>query len=534
MSLISISVIAIVIVAGRIGWRVFCARVGACIERDMRKEMFKHIQTLSLSYYKDKKVGGLLSYFTQDLQTIKSLFSDGFIFMTDLLVLGTLSLVFMFQMSWALTLCCAAPMAIFIVFGGIIGKAQTTRYKASSDAFENLSDFTEENLQGFQVIKSYRKEESSVASFRVLSKDVMYKTNKFHKFSSWLETGINLFLCAMYVIMISVGSYALITTNPTLQGSITDAGKFITYVGYNDALIWPMIAGGILINDISMARGAYKRISKIMDSTPDIVDTNDMKAHSKIEGNITFNNLTFYYPDSTVPALENISFEVKKGMTVGIIGRTGSGKSTIVNILPKLFNIDKGMVFIDGEDINDWKKSDLREHIGLVSQEAFLFSGKIKDSIAFSEKEVGGIDMDKVKEAAKFAAIDKDIEEFKDQYDTIVGEKGATLSGGQRQRVSIARAIYKNPDVLIMDDSLSAVDADTEKSILYNLKHERKDITTFIITHRVSSIEECDLILVLDSGKLAGTGTHKQLLKSCKLYADIVKLQELEKEVSNG
>ncbi len=312
---------------------------------------------------------------------------------------------------------------------------------------------------------------------------------------------------------------------------MTDIGKLTTFVGYYDSLIWPMIAGGMLIDMVSRGSGARKRIAEILDYRPEIIDGENQKRNT-LKGKVEFRNLSFKYADGKIPALSDISFVAEPGMTIGIIGRTGSGKSTLVSLLPKLYNLEKGMLFIDDVDINDWRKEDLRENIGVVLQEGFLFSGTIKENIAFSEKEVGIYDMDKVKKSAQFANVDGDISSFVKGYDTIVGEKGATLSGGQRQRVSIARAIYKNPSMLVLDDSLSAVDADTEKSILANIQGREEKLTTFIIAHRISAIEKADLILVLDHGKLVGKGKHEELVESCRLYHDLCELQRLEKEVN--
>jgi ATP-binding cassette, subfamily B, multidrug efflux pump len=530
-TLISVAVIALVIVFGRMGWRFFAAQVAGNIERDLRKDMFSHIQTMSLNYYKDKKVGGLLSYFTEDLQTIKQLLSEGFIFMTDLVVLGTLSFTYMFQISWPLTLCCGAPMILFVVFGGLIGKGESKRYKIASDAFESLSDYTEESLQGFSVVKSFLKEGARLKAFKGLCVDTEKKNDRYLNYSSWLDAGINLFITVMYMILLGLALYAMVEVNPFFLGTMVKGGDLVTYVGYFDALIWPMIAGGILISEISMARGAYTRISTILSAKPDIVDKSDSISHDEIQGEIEASHLWFTYPDGNEPALKDVSFKVTPGMTVGIIGRTGSGKSTLVSLFQKLYTVKDKMLYIDGTDIDYWKKADLREHIGYVSQDAFLFSGTLKESIAFSDAAKTPIDMVKVRKAAAFAGVDEDIMSFPDQYDTVVGERGATLSGGQRQRVSIARAIYKDPQVLILDDSLSAVDAETEKVILKNIKDSSHEITTFIIAHRISAIEDSDLILVFDQGRLVGQGKHDDLLVSCPLYHDIVALQELEKEV---
>lgn len=532
LTIITILLIGIIIFIGRIGWRYFSAHIASNIERDLREKMFAHIQTMSLSYYNQKKVGGLLSFFTNDLETIKQSFTNGMIFLTDLIVLGTCSLILMSIMSWQMTIFTALPLVIFIIFGGMVGKAEAKKYKISSDAFEDLSDFTEENLQGFSVVKAFLKEKARINSFKKLSTKTESTSVEYLKFASIIELGVNIMLAITFTVLYVLASLSIIDNSLYFAGNITDVGKLTTYVGYYDSLIWPMIAGGLLIDMVSKGQGARKRIAEILDSKADIIDNENLKRDNLL-GEVEFRHLSFSYPDGKeIKALDDISFKVEKGMTVGIIGKTGSGKSTLVSLLPKLYNLDRGMLFIDGIDIMDWQKNDLREHIGYVLQEGFLFSGTIKDNIAFSEKEINTYDMDKIIAASKFANVHNDIDSFLDKYDTIVGEKGATLSGGQRQRVSIARAIYKNPRMLILDDSLSAVDADTEKEIIENISNKDSGLTTFIIAHRISAVEKADLILVLDNGKLVGKGKHKDLYNSCKLYHDLCELQKLEKEVN--
>ena len=532
--ILSIFIITAIIVLGRMSWRYASSHIGAYIERDLRREMFNHIETLSLSYFKDKKVGGLLSYFTNDLQTIKMVFSEGLIFLVDLVVLGCTAFTYMFLMSWQITLISAIPLLFFVAFGASIGKTESQKFKISSDAFEDLSDFTEESLQGFQVVKAFIKENEKAKSFRKLSVKAKDTSVGYLRYSSLIDLGINIFITIFFGLMISLAAFSIINANIFHTDNIKLPGDLITYAGYYDALIWPMFAGGMLIDYISRGNGAYKRIAEILSIKPDVVDRVTAKSHSNMFGKIEFRHLCFTYPDGSKPALKDISFTVNKGQTIGIIGRTGTGKSTLLNLLLKLYNINEGQLFIDDDDINDWKIADLRKHIAIVSQDAFLFSGPIKYSIAFSEDSPYECDIQKVQKAANFACVDKDIESFSHGYDTFVKEKGSSLSGGQRQRISIARAIYKNPAVLILDDSLSAVDADTEKRILKNIQCYRHDLTTFIIAHRVSAIENSDLILVIDDGKIIGFGTHQQLLNTCHLYQDIVELQELEKEVNNG
>ena len=533
LTLITMLLIGIIIFVGRMGWRFFSAQIGANIERDLREDMFRHIQKLSLSYYSDKKVGGLLSFFTNDLATIKQCFTDGLIFTTDLLVLGTCSFTLMFMLSYQITLFTCIPLVLFIVLGGVVGSGESKRYKISSDTFEELSDYTEENLQGFSVIKSFLKEKDRVTNFKKYSRNVENTSIQYLRYSSLIDFSITTYLTVTFGVLFFLCAYSVITFgDASIAGNIKDVGDCSKFAGYYDVLIWPMIAGGMLIDYSSRGSGARKRISTILSAQPDIVDDNN-KERNQLKGKVEFRNLSFRYPDSSENSLSDISFTAEPGMTIGIIGKTGSGKSTLVSLLPKLYNLPRGTLFIDDVDINDWRKADLREHIGYVLQEAFLFSGTIEENIAFSEKNLSQIDEDKVSYAARFADIENDILSFPDGYKTMVKEKGTSLSGGQRQRVSIARAIYKDPSILILDDSLSAVDADTEKNILAHFKSEKHRCTTFVIAHRISAIENSDLILVMNQGKIVGIGKHEDLLSDCPLYHDLVEMQKLEKEVNH-
>lgn len=529
-SLISIAVIAFLLFLGRALWRIFASRLAANIERDIRLEMFRHIQTLSMEFYHNQKVGGLLAYFTNDLTTIKTLYREGLIFLTDLFVLGILSFTYMCLLSPFLALCTGLPLLSYTIFGKIVGNKEKIKYQKASDSFESLSDYTEESLQGFSVIKAFRRERLQSLNFQNYSNDTMKTNVAYQAYSSWIDALIDIMIAVVYTLIFALGSYALINTNSIFAGNIKNIGDLTTYIGYNDSLIWPMIAGGILINEISTSKGAYGRIESIFETKNDVIEKDNLLPHNKIVGDIEFKNLSFKYDKDYPEALKNISFHIKPKMMVGIIGRTGSGKSTIPNLLLKLHNVPENMIYIDGEDINDWKKEDLRKHIALVNQESFLFSGTIIDAVSFTEE--SNIDIDKVKRCCQFASIDEDIEEFELGYKTQVGEKGSQLSGGQRQRISIARAIYSSPDVLILDDSLSAVDAETEKNILASIKHSENRITTLVVTHRISSICDADLIIVLDKGKLIGLGKHEDLLKNCDFYKNLSVLQDLEKEVN--
>ncbi len=524
-----IGTLGLLIFLGRRGWRFLLGRIGANIERDLRRERFAHIQTMPLSYYSDKKVGGLLSYFTNDVQTIVVCFTDGILDTVDLVVLGTVSFTGRRLRSYPITLFTALPLVLFIVFGGIVGKAEAKRFKLSSDAFEGLSDFTEENLQGFNVIKAFRKEKERQEDFKKLSIKAEDASIGYLRFSSLIDASINFLLALAFGILYIRCAASILYHDSSFAGTITDVGKRMTFTGYYDALIWPRRAGGLLIDYASRGRGAQKRIGAILSACGEIKDQDNPK-NDILKGDVLFSHLSFTYPESKEPALKDISFHAKEGEIIGIVGRTGSGKSTLVSLLPKLYPIKEGSLFLDGVDICSWRKEDLRKRIGFVPQLGYLFSGSVRENIAFSEKDKSRIDRQKVKECASLACVDKDILSFQDGYSTIVGERGSTVSGGQRQRICLARAFYKEPSVLVLDDSLSAVDADTEKEILLHLKSRERKRTTFIIAHRISTLENADLILVLDKGKLIGKGKHEELRRDCPFYHGIVERQKLAKE----
>lgn len=531
-TLISLAIITVIIVFGRVLWRILAGKVSGKIERDLRKTMFEHIQKLSLNYYSNKKVGGLLSYFTSDLISIKNLFQEGFILLTDLIVLGGLSFVFMVQYSLPLALICSIPLFLFFIVGGLALNEETKRSKRASDSFENLSDYTEESLQGYKVINAFRKEKQRYNDFSKLADDTKNMNVKLAKFTSAIDGSINAIIYLSYVLVFIFGYRLFIIGETSLLRNLDDPGDFITFASYVDTLIWPMIAGALLINTISNAKASYVRISSIFDSKEDVIDSTNSINHDKVVGNIEFRNLSFAYPESENEVLHNISFKVKKGQKIGIIGKTGSGKTTLVNLLIKLYQVDDNKIFIDGDDINIWKKADLRSNIHYVFQNSFVFSGKLKESIAFDSEK--NIDEKRLIESSNFADLTKDVNLTNEKFDLFVGEKGSTLSGGQRQRVSLARAMYSNPSILVLDDFLSAVDAQTQQNIINNVKNINNDLTTFIIAHQISAIDFCDLILVLDDGKIIASGTHDQLKKSCELYQNFIQMQELENEVNNG
>lgn len=530
--LLSLVGIGALMFIGRSAWRLCINGVGQKIEYDLRERMFIHAEKLSVEYYKKQKTGGLMSLYTNDLDAVKTSFMDGTIFLIDAVVLGGLAMYKMFKMNWLLTVICIVPLTLVALCGGVIGKAESVRFKERQEAFEGLSDFVQENITGISVIKAFVKEGQQMKKFAKLNSKNEIANIKYLRYSIMLNSLISFLIFSVFGVIMILGGYYVLTGNVIGGGVDFDGGKLSTYFGYFDTLIWPMLAISMLIDNISRSRASYNRIAELLKTEPSVKDNlaELRKDLPVFKGALEFKNLDFSYEDDeNQKVLQGISLKINAGENIGIVGRTGSGKTTFVNSILKIHNIPKDKIFIDGVDINSWPTKVVRDNIGYVAQDSFLFSDLISNNIAFSNPKLS---MDEVRKAAKFACVDSNIIEFKDGYNTMVGERGVTLSGGQKQRIAMARAIVKNPQILILDDSVSAVDSETEKTILNNIKELRKGKTTLIIAHRISAVEKLDHIIVMDNGKIVGYGTHDELLKSCEIYAKLVELQKLEKEVN--
>ena len=378
------------------------------------------------------------------------------------------------------------------------------------------------------MIKAFIKEKEQLSNFAKHADNNRKKSIAFIKLDSLYTAIINAIIYISAVLIIVVGGIFIIN-DVKIPGTTTmTGGNLSTFYGYFDTLVWPILAIVFLISTASRGKASCNRITELLNTKITVKDKEGLKDDNEVKGAISIRNLTFSYPDGSSPALKNINVDIKPGENIGIIGRTGSGKTTFVNTILKLYNVEDGHVFIDGKDINLWTTHKLREAIGYVAQDTFLFSCSISDNIAFSNP---CLNKEKIEMAARFACVADNIKDFKEGYNTVIGERGVTLSGGQKQRISMARAIAKDPQILILDDSVSAVDSSTEKEILSNIKRLRKGKTTLIVADRISAVEDLDHIIVLDEGSIVGFGTHSELLADNKVYQDIVKLQELEKEV---
>lgn len=520
---IKMFIVLAVMVIGRFLWRIciFGASIG--IESDLREKMFDHSKDLSQEYYQEHKTGALMALYTNDLTTIRSCFGMGSVMLIDAVFLGVLSFIKMFRLSISLTLLSLIPMTIIAVFSGVVSKFMNSKWKLRQEAYEEMSDFTQESFSGIAVIRSFVKEAKELKSFSKINKNNVEKNMDFIKMSTLVNVLFQLFLQAIVVIIIGYGSYLVYKG---IDGF--NAGKLFEFYGYFNSIIWPMMAVARLINMRSQGMASLNRISALLDEKQTVVDDEYVKPLTEPKGNIEFCGLNFKYPSSDVEVLKDITFKLEAGQSLGIIGATGCGKTTLVDILLRIYNIDRGKVYIDGCDIMSLPIRQIRDMVSYVPQDNFLFSEKIRQNISFAFKSAS---IEDVKYYASLADVDDNIESFKEKYDTVLGERGVTVSGGQKQRISIARALMKNSEILILDDSVSAVDTKTEEKILKNLNESRKGKTTILVAHRISTIKDLDKILLMDDGKVLAFGTHEELLATSKEYAHMVEMQKLEDEI---
>ena len=523
-SVLYIGLIAIVMFIGRFTWRICIFGVGVRIESDMRDEMFLHSETLSYSFYKKHKTGALMALYTNDLQTIRSFFGQGTIMLIDFIFLGSIALIKMFLLNWMLTCVILVPAIGIGIASFFLGKRMEDKFKVRQMAYENLSDFTQENFTGISVIKAFVKESEERREFLRINEDNYEKNMSFLRYYMILNVFITVILNLIISVLFAGGVYLIAGTDINFT-----IGNLTAFVSYFNSLTWPMMAIGQLINLRSQAKASLTRVSELLDEKPEIVDEGIVE--SQIEGKITFNHLTFQYNDADTPILKDITFTIEKGQMVGILGKTGSGKSTLVDLLLRMYNLDSEALLLDDIDIMKLPYKKVRESIGYVPQDNFLFSDTVRNNIAFAFS--GDVADDDIVRSAIMSDVHDNIIEFKEGYQTILGERGVTLSGGQKQRVSIARALIKNPPIMIFDDSVSAVDTKTEEKILTNLRDLRKGKTTIMVSHRISTVKDLDVIILLDEGKVVGIGNNDSLLKTNKLYQEMVRLQTLEEEVNS-
>lgn len=525
---LNIFYVAIFMFTGRFIWRVSILSGAFNIASDLREDMFVKCEKLSQRFYQENKVGAIMSYFTNDLDTIQEAYGWGTVMLVDSIFLTILTFYKMLRINLSLSLICLIPLILLCIFAYFIDNKIEKIYNDRQKAFERMSDYVQELFTGLRVIKAFVNEIKEAIRFKKVNEETKNKDLALVKFSAFLDTGFSILIEGMTVVGLTYGAFLV------YQGVYGDnnvnftRADMIEFVGYFNTIIWPMIALGQIVALRSRAKTSLKRISNLLDEKIDVMDLPTSKKIDKLKGKITFKNFSYSYLNNDVYQLENINLEINVGENIGIVGKIGSGKTTLVSSLLRLDNFKKGTLFLDDNDIMDLKIKDVRNNISFVPQDNFLFSTSIEDNVAFSEDE---IKKEKVIEACKFADVDNNIVDFIDGYKTLVGERGVTLSGGQKQRISIARAYLKDSPIMVLDDSVSAVDVKTEEKILSNIKEKRKGKTTILVSSRVSTVEHLDRIIVLNEGKVEAFDTHENLLKISPTYKRMVDLQKLEESL---
>ena len=512
--------IVVLMVIGRFLWRICFFGSAVRVAANLRERMFDHSRQLSQQYYQVNKVGNLMSLYTNDIDTIQECFGDGILMFFDALVLGLMALYKMWRMDYKLTLLALIPALIMFGIGTVMGTAMTKRWEERQQAFSDLSDFAQENFSGIAVIKAFVKELKELMAFRKLNKQNEEINVIYTKIATLLEVLVTLFVESVICVILGYGGYLV------YQGRF-NAGQLVEYIGYFEAIVWPIMAISMLIEKTSRGKASLNRITELLDAPIDVADRPGVQELDNPQGSVEFRHLTFRYPDGEYDVLQDISFTIHPGESVGIVGKTGAGKTALVDLLLRTYNVPDGTLFVDGKDVNTLSIHSVRAACAYVPQDNFLFSDTIAHNIGFG---VDDASPEMIDHAASLADVRDNIVDFKDGYETVLGERGVTVSGGQKQRISIARALLKDAPILILDDSVSAVDTRTEKIILDNLKSSRANKTTLLIAHRISTVERLDKIIFLDDGKIEAVGPHDELYTSCPKYRRMVDLQRLEDE----
>lgn len=512
--------IVVLMVIGRFLWRICFFGSAVRVAANLRERMFDHSRQLSQQYYQVNKVGNLMSLYTNDIDTIQECFGDGILMFFDALVLGLMALYKMWRMDYKLTLLALIPALIMFGIGTVMGTAMTKRWEERQQAFSDLSDFAQENFSGIAVIKAFVKELKELMAFRKLNKQNEEINVIYTKIATLLEVLVTLFVESVICVILGYGGYLV------YQGRF-NAGQLVEYIGYFEAIVWPIMAISMLIEKTSRGKASLNRITELLDAPIDVADRPGVQELQNPQGSVEFRHLTFRYPDGEYDVLQDISFTIHPGESVGIVGKTGAGKTALVDLLLRTYNVPDGTLFVDGKDVNTLSIHSVRAACAYVPQDNFLFSDTIAHNIGFG---VDDASPEMIDHAASLADVRDNVVDFKDGYETVLGERGVTVSGGQKQRISIARALLKDAPILILDDSVSAVDTRTEKIILDNLKSSRANKTTLLIAHRISTVERLDKIIFLDDGKIEAVGPHDELYASCPKYRRMVDLQRLEDE----
>ncbi|SRX75161.1 ABC transporter ATP-binding protein [Aequorivita antarctica] len=494
--------------------------VSRYVEFDLKNEIFQHYEKLSLGFYKQNRTGDLMNRISEDVSKVRMYVGPALMYSITTVTLFIVVVSYMFYKAPTLTLYAIAPLPILSLAIYKLSVLINQRTTIVQQYLSKLTTFTQESFSGIAVIKAYGIEPRTNTNFEELAEGSKVKNIDLAKVQALFFPLMMLLIGVSNILVIYIGGTRYIS------GEIAEFGTIVEFLIYVNMLTWPVAVVGWVTSMVQQAEASQKRINEFLETEPTI--QNLVEESTPVDGNIEFNNLTFTYPDTGIKALKGVSFTVKPGETLAVIGNTGSGKSTILELIGRLYDVEEGMLKIDGTPIRKLNLNDLRESIGYVPQDSFLFSDTLSNNIRFGKENASE---EEVIEAAKKAAVHKNIIGFNKGYDTILGERGITLSGGQKQRVSIARAIIKDPQILLFDDCLSAIDTETEEEILQNLNKISKNKTTIIVSHRISSVKNANKIIVLDEGEIIQKGTHNELINSEGYYKELYAKQLLEKEM---
>lgn len=520
--------IAVGVAIGRYGWRMTIVTTAKKLEYWLRGEVFRHLERMSLNYFNHHKTGDLMAHCTNDISSIRNAFGGGVIMLVDAIFMGLMTIgIMIVKVDLGLTLVALIPMPLIAIFIMFFGKHVRNRFQKVQEAFSDLTDVAQENFSGIRIIKSFVQEKASLDHFNEKNQNSFDKNISLAKLFGLVHPMVGFIaMLSTLIAMIYGGSLVIDGTI-----SIGDFVAFLTFVGM---LAWPMMALGFVYNQLQRGQVSLKRINTILETPPEIIDVKVLEALNEayaVAPKLEVKDLTFKYPNTTTEVLKNISFNIGVGETLAIVGKTGSGKTTLVNLLLKLYNVDDGKILVGDNDINRIPVHKLRSMIGYVPQDNFLFSKTVKYNVGFGAESLTD---EEAKHFTQIAQIHDEIMSFPKGFETELGERGVNMSGGQKQRVSIARALAKKPEIIILDDSLSAVDTKTEESILTHLKETLKNTTSILIAHRISTIKHADQIIVLEDGAIAERGRHDELIALGGLYADMYNKQLLEEKLSES
>lgn len=535
--LLGVLLVAVILFVGRSIWRLSIFNASGKTEAGLRRLMFEKSERLSPRYYHENKVGGVMAWFTSDLSTVEEYLGWGTVMSVDAIFLSLLTVWRMIRLDWVMTLFLLLPLLLIIVWGALVEKYMAMKWDARQQAFDRLYDFSQESFTGLAVIKAFVKETQELHAFAKVARRNRDENISFVRVSVLFDVIISVIIGVCMAALLALGGYFVWRLTggapAVIFGHEMDltAGGVVTFIGYFDTLIWPMMAMGQIVSMRSRFRASMRRITRFLDEDEELRDAADAAPLRDVRGGIAVRHLTFAYPATESDALSDVSFTVAPGETVGIVGRVGCGKTTLVSLLLRLWNVPEGTVLFDGQDIMHATAASVREAVAYVPQDQFLFSDTIRGNIALAKPDATD---EEIRAAAQFADVDDNITAFRDGYDTVLGERGVTLSGGQKQRVAMARAALKDAPIMIFDDSVSAVDMATEERILSHIAKERRGKTTLIVASRVSTVAGADRILVLRDGRVEAFDTPARLSETSETYRTMVRLQALEREAGGG